>query len=108
VEEPPKEPSPEPLTLEEYYAKQGVNLDDLDKKKREQKEGKKDISNADWVAKEKLTVVKSKQDNPLEGETRKVATLRNQVHKIEFTPEQELLGFTSQAPQVKKEPREQR
>ena len=78
--------------MEEYYAKQGVSLQDLDKK-RDQKVEKKDVSNADWVAKEKLTVVKTKQDNLLEGEARKVATLRNQVHKIEFTPEQELLGI---------------
>ena len=31
--------------------------------------------------------------------------MKEQVHKIEFTPEQELLGFTKDAPKPKKEDR---
>jgi len=43
----------------------------------------------------------------LEGEVKKVAVLKDQSHKMELAPEQELLGFTSSAPQKKREDRQQ-
>lgn len=95
TEEEQKPPSPERLTLEEYYAKQGLNINDLDRK-RETVNSKKDAPKADWVAKEKLEFVKSKQDNLLDGESKRVAVLKNQSHKIELAPEQELLGTSLQ------------
>ena len=36
--------------------------------------------------------MKSKQDNVLDGEIKKVAVVKNQQHKIELAPEQNLLG----------------
>lgn len=88
--------------MEEYYAKQGLNISDLDRKK-EAKTDPKTAPKADWVAKEKLEFVKTKQDNNLEGETKKVAVLKNQSHKIELAPEQELLGFVNDVPKKREE-----
>ena len=78
------------MTLEEYYANQGLDINALDKKKAVVNKG--DAPKADWVAKEKLEFVKSKQDNVLDGEAKKVAVVKNQQHKIELAPEQNLLG----------------
>ena len=78
--------------MEEYYARQGLNINELDKKKQQKTEAKKDAPQPDWIAKEKLQFVKSKADNVLEGETKKVAVLKDQSHKIETAAEQDLLG----------------
>lgn len=51
TEEQVKEPEPEALTLEEYYARQGLNIDELDKKKQQKVDGKKEAPKSEWVTK---------------------------------------------------------
>jgi hypothetical protein len=57
LEEPPKPQEPEKLTLEEYYKNKGIEINNNFDKKAPVK--KADIS-ADWIKKEKLTVLETK------------------------------------------------
>lgn len=57
TEEPPKPVEPEALTLEQYYKNKGIEINNTFEKKVQPK--KADIQ-ADWIKKEKLTVLETK------------------------------------------------
>ena len=58
IAEEPKEVEPEALTLEEYYKNKGVDLQE----DFSQKPTKKGEVKAEWIKKEKLTVMETKED----------------------------------------------
>lgn len=62
------------MTLEEYYKSKGVEINNTYEKKTVAK--KTDV-NADWIKKEKLTVLQSKEDQKLQE--------RNAQNIVKFT-----------------------
>lgn len=86
------EPEPEKMTLDEYYKSKGVDLTYQPQQKEPVK--KQDI-NAEWIKKEKLTLLKTKED--LKNEERiaqnakKVASKTNEVEATHSN----LVGFGS-------------
>ena len=93
---------PEKPTLDEYYRQKGIQLD----APVQREPVKKGPVDADWIKKEKLTVLETKEDKRTREQvqvTRK--DLKNQVGmNVEHS---ELLGFGTQAPQPRREREEE-
>lgn len=86
----PKEPQKPTLSLEQYYQQQGISIESVEKQlSKEEKEKNDGPIEAEWIAKEKLTLMKTKEDT---NQDRKPAVLSQNEHKVEPAPEQELLG----------------
>ena len=77
--------------MDQYYEKQGISLESLQKQlSREEKEKKDTPIQAEWIAKERLTLMESKERKDQEPE-RKPAQTKEVSHKIQ-APDSELLG----------------
>lgn len=59
IEEAPKPQEPEKLTLEEYYKSKGIELNNTVTQKVPVKKAE---INADWIKKEKLVVLETKEE----------------------------------------------
>lgn len=93
VDETPKVPEKPSLTLDQYYLQQGISLEGMEKQlSKEEKKKNAGPVEAEWIAKEKLTLIKTKEDNKDEEGDRKPAVLKTVGHKVAVAPEQELLG----------------
>lgn len=82
------------MTLQEYYESKGISLEEGNQKKAPVKKG--DV-NAEWIKKEKLTVLETKEDKK-HGERNKVQVNTRQLQPGINAGEDEnaeLLGFHS-------------
>lgn len=91
------------MTLEEYYKAKGVDLSQTDSKKEPVKKGE---VKADWIKKEKLEVLKTKEDKKAEEETQAKGKKRNVEVAGLTSANNEMFGFGVK-PQKKQEPREE-
>lgn len=111
AEEEVKPEEPQGITLDEYYKNKGIELSTAATKKEATKKGE---VNAEWIKKEKLTVLQTKED-------KKAAENQEQVKKTNKRQgnekvannnlNSELLGFNSvplQQPREERQPREDR
>ena len=73
-----KEPEPEKLTLEEYYKQKGVEISYQGDSKTTVK--KEDIK-ADWIKKEKLTLMSTKEDRKNEEDKKTQQTIKHNSAK---------------------------
>ena len=106
-EEKPKQPEePEKLTLEEYYRQKGVEVGGS----QPREPVKKGEINAEWIKKENLTVLETKEDKRAREQAHlSRRDLKNQVGRNDENAE--LLGFGSKPQQQQRreeEPRENR
>lgn len=90
VEEAPKEPEKPTLTLDEYYQQQGINVPARVQKEDKTKKRNEPVQ-AEWIAKERLTLMKTKEDSKVEEE-RKPNVIKTNDHRVQAQPEVELLG----------------
>lgn len=88
----PEKPS---LTLDQYYEQQGISMETLEKQLSKEEKKKTGPVEAEWIAKERLTLLKTKEDSKDDTEDRKPAVLKSTEHKVQAAPEQELLGKTT-------------
>lgn len=108
----PKEPEkPEGITLDEYYRNKGIDFDVITAAKKEPV--KKGEVNAEWIKKEKLTVLQTKEDKKASEEEQKADKKQNRRQNNEKVGLSEhlnsdLFGFNAQPPKPEREPREQR
>ncbi len=82
------------MTLQEYYESKGVDVNQINKR---QDPVKKTEVNADWIKKEKLTVLETKEDKKRETRN-KVQVPKNELQPGQSVAEDnkaELLGFHS-------------
>jgi hypothetical protein len=99
VEQKPEEP--QALTLEEYYKSKGVEVSNVYEKKAASK--KADL-NAEWIKKEKLTVLESKEDKKLsERNGQNVVKLTS--GRVGLDENLESLGFFDKKPKRQEEGR---
>lgn len=87
VEQKPEEP--QALTLEEYYKSKGVEVSNVYEKKAVSKRA--DL-NAEWIKKEKLTVLESKEDKKL-GERSGQNVVKFSSSRVGLDENLESLGF---------------
>jgi hypothetical protein len=93
VDETPKIPEKPSLTLDQYYQQQGISIESLEKQlSREEHKKKTGPVNAEWISKEKLTLMTTKEDTKDQEQDRKPAPTKSNDHKVELAPEHELLG----------------
>jgi hypothetical protein len=93
VDETPKIPEKPSLTLDQYYLQQGISIESLEKQlSKEEHKKKTGPVDAEWISKEKLTLMKTKEDTKDDEPDRKPAVTRSNDHKVQSAPEQELLG----------------
>ena len=101
-----KEPEPEKLTLEEYYKAKGV---DVTYQKEEKAAVKKEDIKAEWIKKEKLTLMTTKEDRR-GGEDRKTQqNIQQNSSKVGLGIEEadfDKVGFGSK-PAPKEAPRQE-
>jgi ribonuclease E len=107
----PKEPEkPEGITLDEYFRNKGIDFDTIGAAKKEPV--KKGEVNAEWIKKEKLTVLQTKEDKKASEEEQKGEKKQNRRQTEKVGPSEslnsELFGFNAQPPKPEREPREQR
>lgn len=93
ADETPKVPEKPSLTLDQYYEQQGISLESLEKQLSKEEKKKTGPIEAEWIAKEKLTLLKTKEDTKDEEADRKPAVIKATEHKVQVAPEQELLGI---------------
>lgn len=106
-----KEPEkPEGITLDEYYRSRGIEIGEVTASRKEAV--KKGEVNAEWIKKEKLTVLETKEDKkateeqPQKGGKKNRRQFNDKVGMSENL-NSELFGFNSVQPKPA-EPREQR
>jgi hypothetical protein len=98
----PEEPAA--LTLEEYYRSKGVEVSNVYEKKEVTR--RVDL-NAEWIKKEKLTVIESKEDKKL-SERNGQNVVKFASSRVGLDENLESLGlFERKAPRRQEEPREQ-
>jgi hypothetical protein len=100
VEVKPEEP--QALTLEEYYKNKGVEVSNVYEKKAVSKKAE---LNAEWIKKEKLTVIESKEDKKL-SERNGQNIVKFASSRVGLDENLESLGlFEKKAPKRQEEPR---
>lgn len=80
------------MTLQEYYESKGIDISEVNAKKEPVKKGE---INAEWIKKEKLTVMETKEDKK-QGSRNKIQVVRHQLQPGANVAEEEgaeLLGF---------------
>ena len=85
---------PEAPTLEEYYKSKGIEINNTFEKKAPVKKGE---INADWIKKEKLTLVDTKEEKKI-SERNKEGFVKFTSTKVEIDSNLQGLGFGQQAP----------
>ena len=108
-----KEPEkPQGITLDEYYRNKGIELDTLTAAKKEAAVKKGEL-NAEWIKKEKLTVLQTKEDKKAEEEESKDGKKGRKQNKNKVGMAEnlnsELFGFNAAVqPKPAEQPREPR
>ena len=85
------------MTLDEYYKTKGVDITDLGQKKDAPKKGE---INAEWIKKEKLTLMNTKEDEKVKSRNAEFVNKREFSDKVGLgeNVNAEILGFTSNKP----------
>ena len=97
-----KPEEPQALTLEEYYKNKGVEVSNVYEKKAVAR--KADL-NAEWIKKEKLTIIESKEDKKL-SERNGQNVVKFASSRVGLDENLESLGlFERKAPKRQEEPR---
>ena len=82
------------MTLDEYYKTKGVDITDLGQKKDAPK---KSEINAEWIKKEKLTLMNTKEDEKMKSRNAEFVNKREFADKVGLgdNVNTEILGFTT-------------
>ena len=82
------------MTLDEYYKTKGVDITDLGQKKEAPK---KSEINAEWIKKEKLTLMSTKEEDKMKSRNAEFVNKREVGEKVGMVENvnAEMLGFTT-------------